>query len=153
MPSFSTRRLRPADMDAAAAVYRISYDDRLPWLAGRHTPEGDKAFFRTRIIQNCEVWGASDLDRLVGFIAFRSNWIDQLYVLPDTQGRGVGMSLLRIAQTAYPMLHLWTFQRNLLARRFYEARGFLAIKETDGEENEAKEPDVLYRWIRPEVHL
>ena len=50
MPSFSTRRLRPADMDAAAAVYRISYDERLPWLAGRHTPEEDKAFFRTRII-------------------------------------------------------------------------------------------------------
>ena len=35
--------------------------------------------------------------------------------------------------------------RNLPARRFYEARGFLAIKETDGEENEAREPDVLYR--------
>jgi hypothetical protein len=46
----STRRLRAADMDAAAAVYRISYDERLPWLAGRHTPEEDKAFFRTRII-------------------------------------------------------------------------------------------------------
>ena len=153
MPSFSIRRLRLADMDAAAVVYRISYDDRLPWLAGRHTPEEDKAFFRTRVIQNCDVWGASDLDRLVGFIAFRSNWIDQLYVLPDTQGRGVGMSLLRIAQTACPMLHLWTFQRNLPARRFYEARGFLVIKETDGEENETREPDVLYRWIRPEAHL
>ena len=153
MPSFSTRRLRPADMDAAAAVYQISYDDRLPWLAGRHAPEEDKAFFRTRVIQNCDVWGAVDLDRLVGFIAFRSNWIDQLYVLPDTQGRGVGMSLLRIAQTAYPTLHLWTFKRNLPARRFYEARGFLAIKETDGEENETREPDVLYRWIRPEAHL
>ena len=37
-------------MDAAAAVYRISYDERLPWLAGRHTPKEDKAFFRTRII-------------------------------------------------------------------------------------------------------
>src|SRR5262245_59044732 len=105
------------------------------------------------VILSCGVWGAVDSDRLVGFIAFRSNWIDQLYVLPDAQGRGVGTSLLRIAQTAYPTLHLWTFQRNLPARRFYEARGFLAIKETDGEEDEAREPDVLYRWIRPEAHL
>jgi putative acetyltransferase len=88
MPSLCIKELGMADMDAAAAVYRISYDERLPWLAGRHTPEEDKAFFRTRVIQNCDVWGASDLDRLVGFIAFRSNWIDQLYVLPDTQGRG-----------------------------------------------------------------
>ena len=69
MTSLGIRELGMADMDAAAVVYRISYDDRLPWLAGRHTPEEDEAFFRTRVIQNCDVWGASDLDRLVGFIA------------------------------------------------------------------------------------
>ena len=50
MTSLGIRELGMADMDAAAVVYRISYDDRLPWLAGRHTPEEDKAFFRTRII-------------------------------------------------------------------------------------------------------
>jgi hypothetical protein len=30
------------------------------------------------------------------------------------------------------------------ARRFYEARGFALIQETDGTGNEEKEPDALY---------
>ena len=75
-------------------------------------------------------------------------WIDQLYVLPDAQGHGVGSDLLEIAQGAFPLLNLWTFQRNLRARRFYEANGFVAVRETDGATNEEKEPDVLYRWTR-----
>jgi hypothetical protein len=43
-------------------------------------------------------------------------------------------------------LHLWTFQRNAQARRFYEARGFALVEETDGAGNEEKEPDALYLW-------
>ena len=34
------------------------------------------------------------------------------------------------------------------ARRFYEARGFRAIRFTDGAGNEEKTPDVRYRWER-----
>ena len=45
-------------------------------------------------------------------------------------------------------LHLWTFQRNAQARRFYEARSFALVKETDGAGNEEKEPDALYLWTR-----
>ena len=38
---------------------------------------------------------------------------------------------------------------NNLARRFYEARGFVLIRQTDGAANEEKEPDALYLWNRP----
>ncbi|WP_298279395.1 hypothetical protein [uncultured Bradyrhizobium sp.] len=43
---------------------------------------------------------------------------------------------------------LWTFQRNARARRFYEARGFVAVEQTDGSRNEEQEPDVRYLWTR-----
>jgi hypothetical protein len=46
---------------------------------------------------------------------------------------------------------LWTFQRNALARRFYEKEGFVAVRETDGSGNEEREPDVLYLWKRAVV--
>ncbi len=75
-------------------------------------------------------------------------WIDQLYVLPTAQRRGVGKDLLQVAQNAFGRLQLWTFQRNAPARRFYEARGFALIQQTDGARNEEKEPDVLYLWTR-----
>jgi hypothetical protein len=45
-------------------------------------------------------------------------------------------------------LDAWTFQRNAPARRFYVARGFRLITETDGKQNEEQEPDALYRWTR-----
>ena len=39
-----------------------------------------------------------------------------------------------------------TFQRNANARRFYEARGFALVRQTDGSDNEEKEPDALDLW-------
>ena len=142
------RRLGPDDMNAAARIHRSAFDDALPWLAGLHTPEQDRWFYRERVFTACEVWGAFSAEALVGIVAFRRDWVDQLYVLRKAQRGGIGTSLLRVAQKSRDRLSLWTFQRNTPARRFYEARGFRPIRETDGADNEEKEPDVLYLWTR-----
>ena len=140
------RPLRLADMDAAALVHRAAFDHALPWLAGLHTPQEDQWFYRERVLTTCEVWGAFDGPELTGLIAFRDDWIDQLYVLPQAQRRGTGSLLLQKAKDAFARLHLWTFQRNQPARRFYQARGFVLVRETDGAGNEEREPDALYLW-------
>ena len=145
--SFTLRRLTRDEMERAAVVHRTTFDERLPWLAGLHTPDQDRAFFRDRVFEACEVWGAFD-DELIGFIAFRTEWIDQLYVLPHRQGQGIGCALLGIAMEASASLQLWTFQRNGGAQRFYEKQGLVAIEETAGTRNMEREPDVLYRWER-----
>jgi GNAT superfamily N-acetyltransferase len=144
-----TRRLQLADMDAAARVHRAAFDQALPWLIGLHTPDEDRWFYRERVLKACQVWGAFEDDAMNGIIAFRDDWIDQLYVLPDAQRRGVGSELLDVAKRACDRLQLWTFQRNAPARRFYEARGFALIEQTDGAGNEEKEPDARYLWTRP----
>ena len=144
---YSLRRLTLKEMDRAAFIHRAAFDERLPWLAGLRTPEGDQVYFRERVFHECEVWGAAD-GETIGIIAFREGWVDQLYVLPQHQGRGAGDALLGLAKATSSDLQLWTFQKNALARRFYEKRGFAAVKETDGSENEEREPDVLYRWHR-----
>ena len=142
------KQLELADMDAAALVHRRAFDQALPSLVGLHTPREDQWFFRERLFKSCQVWGAFDATEMTGIIAFRLDWIDQLYVLPKAQGRGVGTALLQVAQSSLDRLHLWTFQRNMQARRFYEARGFTLIEETGGAGNEEKEPDALYLWVR-----
>jgi GNAT superfamily N-acetyltransferase len=81
-------------------------------------------------------------------IAFHDDWIEQLYVLPEAQGRGLGSELLDVAKQASARLQLWTFQRNAPARRFYEARGFALVEQTDGARNEENEPDARYLWTR-----
>ena len=143
-----TTKLQLSDMTAAARVHRAAFDAAMPWLAGRHTPEEDDWFFRERVFVTCDVWGAFNSLELIGIVAFRPDWVDQLYVLPQAQRAGVGSSLLTIAQEVHARLHLWTFQRNQRARRFYESKGFVLVSETDGAENEEKEPDALYRWTR-----
>jgi len=142
------RQLKLEDMDAAARVVRTAFDQALPSLAGLHTPEEDQWFFRERVFKTCEMWGAFDGAVMTAIIAFREGWIDQLYVLPEAQRRGVGKDLLQVAQNVFDRLQLWTFQRNASARRFYEGRGFALIRETDGARNEEKEPDALYLWTR-----
>ena len=42
--------------------------------------------------------------------------------------------------------HLWVFQRNEGARRFYERHGLRLAALTDGAGNEEREPDARYEW-------
>ena len=142
------RVLALGDMDAAAQVHRIAFDHAMPWLVGLHTPDEDRWFYRERVFAACRIWGRFDDDVLSGIIAFRDGWIEQLYVCPAAQGRGAGTELLDVAKGACDRLELWTFQRNARARRFYEARGFVLVEETDGARNEEREPDARYLWRR-----
>lgn len=142
------RQLGLDDMDAAAHVHRAAFDHALPWLAGLHTPDEDRWFYRERVFPSCTLWGAFDHGALTGFIALHDDWIEQLYVLPQAQGRGIGSELLDVARRGADRLQLWTFQRNARARRFYEARGFALVEQTDGARNEEREPDARYLWER-----
>ena len=140
-------RLTRDHAEAAARVHRAAFDERLPWLSGLHTPDEDFAYWRDRMFAECQVWGAFEGDQLIGVIAFREAFVDQLYVLPGHQGRGAGGGLLDIARRGQSKVRLWTFQKNAGARRFYERKGFVAIELTDGSGNEEREPDVLYEWV------
>ena len=82
----------------------------------------------------------------MGLLVLDDDFINQLYVDPDHQGRGVGAALLDRAKRQRPLgLQLWTFQSNANARRFYERHGFVAVEETD-DDNEERAPDVRYVW-------
>ncbi|MBP2549105.1 ribosomal protein S18 acetylase RimI-like enzyme [Neorhizobium galegae] len=142
------RRLTLADMAKAARVHRTSFDARLPDLAGLHTPAEDCAYWCEHLFVTCCIWGVEAGGLLLGVIAFRQGAIEQLYVLPQTQGRGIGTILLQKAKAEHDLLDLWTFQQNIRARLFYEKHGFVAIEETDGRGNEERAPDMRYRWQR-----
>ncbi len=146
--SLTYRQLTLTDMAAASNVFRNAFDAQLPWLAGRHAQSEDQAFWSRYLLSNCVIWGAGRQDELLGVIAFREGWVDQLYILPHMQRQGIGARLLDIAKSRHDRLNLWTFQRNEGARCFYEAQGFEVVRETDGSDNEEQEPDVLYHWRR-----
>jgi putative acetyltransferase len=144
------RPLTLADMAEAARVHRTSFDAQLPKLSGLHTLAEDRAYWRDHLFATCHVWGAEEAGRLVGVIAYRAGSVEQLYVLPEAQGRGIGQTLLAKAKAEYDLLDLWTFQQNTRARRFYEKHGFVIVEKTDGCDNEERAPDIRYRWQRLE---
>ena len=86
---------------------------------------------------------------MVSSSAFSSGTGDGLisYVEPTLTGLGIGSQLVAFAKRARPGgLPLWAFASNLGARRFYEQHGFVAVRRTDGRDNEERSPDVLYVW-------
>lgn len=144
----TVRRLTRADAPVAGALHRASYEDRLPWLAGRHDAAGFVRFFADTLLPAGPVWGAFADTRLLGFIALWDDLVDQLFVAPGAQSRGVGSLLLDLAKAKAESLTLFVFARNVAAREFYESRGFVAVEHRDGTSNEEGEADVRYVWRR-----
>lgn len=108
-----------------------------------HVRRGSLVFSRSRVCR-VRALGLVDKQNLVGIMAFREGWTDQLCVLSSAQGRGIGAAWLGVARSGLPRFGLWTFQRNTTACRFYEQHDFTLVRKTDGTANEKKEPDALY---------
>jgi len=140
------RRAGPSDARAIAEVFVASFEPLLSFLPQLHTHDEDRAFVRD-LVDRHEVWLAEDEGRVLGFAAISKAKLEQLYVHPDEQGRGIGGTLLTKTKERRPAgFTLWVFQQNERARRFYEARGLTLVQLTDGSGNEEKTPDALYEW-------
>lgn len=77
--------------------------------------------------------------------------IHALYVLPQRQRQGVGRRLMahtarRMAGTGQESCHLWVFEQNRAARRFYRALGGRLIDRGWETLGERRVPRVAYAW-------
>ena len=150
--TLTLRAATVADADAIAAVFSPSFRT-LTFLPELHTVAEDRWFIEHVILRDCAVTVAEEGGRIVGFLARQGEEVRMLFVNPADIGRGAGGRLLDAAKNCgTPALELWCFQANDRARRFYEARGFRAIRFTDGADNEEKTPDARYRWERQPTH-
>lgn len=135
------------DASAIAAVHLIARRQAMPYLRRAHTDDETRDYF-ARVVGNQPLawWVIREHEQVAAYMRLDGENLVHLHVLPQWQGHGLGSALLDKAKALSPdRLVLRTFQRNLNARAFYEARGFRAIKRTKGE-NEEGEPDVLYEW-------
>ena len=94
-----------------------------------------------------EVWVAEEAGRLLGYARFTPTWLDDLYVRPEHQGRGVGSGLFDLVTGQRPDgFCLWVFESNEPARAFYRSRGCVELERTDGAANEERSPDIRMAW-------
>ena len=145
---FMLRRATECDAEAIANVYSACFR-LLTFLPMLHTIEENRGFITNVILKEFEVTVAEDETGIVAFLARQGEEVRLLYTRPDRIGMGAGTQLIDAAKvTGIGALELWCFQANEHARRFYEARGFQAIRFTDGARNEERMPDIRYRWER-----
>ena len=145
---FKLRRATDGDAETIADLFFASYR-LLTFLPMLHTIEGYRRFVASVMLKECAVTVVEDDTGIISFLAQQGEEVRQLYTRPDCIGRGAGTQLIEAAKlSGGAALELWCFQANARARRFYEARGFHAIRFTDGADNEERMPDVRYGWER-----
>ncbi len=145
------REYRNEDFDAVTILWRIAREKLLPEgiTDTGHNFYEDQAYLRDQILKKHRIWVVEIENRPAAFMAMENDFIDQLYVHPRYQRRGIGVTLLDLARGQSPD-HLWlyTLQSNVNARAFYEKNGFVPEKFGFSPPPE-NEPDVEYHWYRP----
>lgn len=139
----------PNDATELAAIHIAARREAMPYLPELHTDEEIVGWFVRRVAEAPDgFWVARDERQIIGYFALYDVDLDDLYVRPGHQGRGVGSALLDAAKALSPRrLALSTFQQHARAQAFYEARGFREVGRTEGQ-NEERLPDIQYEWNR-----
>ncbi|MEJ5913164.1 GNAT family N-acetyltransferase [Pseudokineococcus sp. 1T1Z-3] len=119
----SLRDAGTADADALTTLLLRSRTQAMPWLVSPHDEASTRWWVDHVLVADQHVRVAHDENRLLGFAAVDGDWLSQLYVDPDHQGRGVGRALVDDAKRRRPLgLRLHVFTPNTRARRFYDCR-------------------------------
>jgi GNAT superfamily N-acetyltransferase len=118
------------DLPAIADMWRASIDS----IGIRYEHEESVADLLAKLTAHWpdvwEIWVVRRTIHLDAFIAIdRSEAVlAQLFVAPDSQGKGIGQALLKLAKDEMTTgISLWTDARNTCARRFYERAGFTLL--------------------------
>ena len=141
-------RLATADDYGVCAEIHMSARARMDYLPpDLHTAAETHEWMREVVFRSERVWVAEHADRIVGYASADTGFLNNLYVLPEHQGRGIGTALLaEVMEHSREGLKLWTFEPNRAAIRFYERHAFRTLRRTDGHANEEKVADRLMAW-------
>ena len=110
-----------------------------------HPIEQQRAFFVEHVLPGQDVRVAFLEGRLVGFVAASRESVNQLFVRKGFHRRGIGTCMLSWAkERSGGSLWLYTYERNAVARAFYERNGFTIVAR--GHEPFWDLDDLRYEW-------
>ncbi len=145
--SIGIRPYESRDLDQTVDVWFTSWAATFPWLQHPWPRDRWRSHFEAKLGKGATVFVVEQDARVVAFLLLFEalGRLDQIFVLPCEQRRGVGTSLLELAKQRCPRgLHLDTQQANDGARRFYERHGFSPGKA--GVNTVNGQPNIEYTW-------
>ncbi len=163
-----------ADLPTIAVLHATSWRRAYRGILGDDYLDGDLVAERTGVWR--EKLSGSDAglgwivrvdDEAVGFVFVRPNadptWgtlVDNLHVLVDKQGLGLGKRLLKqvgkwcASNTPNSGIHLWVFTDNTAARGFYKRVGGAEVEAVDQLASDGRVlPELRVAWASPQALL
>ena len=113
----------------AAAVHAAAWREShrafcSPAFVEAHTAERQAAYLQRKLDENSRIFLLIE-EKPLGVVSVTEDLIEDLYVLPEEQGKGYGTKLLRYALGVCPGTPvLWILENNTRARKLYERLGF-----------------------------
>lgn len=127
------RPARPDEYDDVARVWMESWVSTGLAEASNFLLANLRARIAHEVDNDWDLFVADDGGRLAAMLALqpRDNYLDQLFVAPDDQGRGLGRRLLTFTRQRLPdEIWLRCVRENTKAWRWYEREGFVYEKES-----------------------
>jgi GNAT superfamily N-acetyltransferase len=137
------RKASPGDYRRLAELHVLARYD-MAYLPHVHSFASVENWMRETVLPMQHVWVAEVDGAAVAYAWLHEGLLRALYVHPSYQRRGIGTALLsEVKKAASDGFHLWVFEANEGAIRFYERHGAKLVQKTDGSGNEEKLPDRL----------
>ena len=131
------RRAASGDALAMAAVAEAAYSPYVERMGGLRPGPMDTDY--AAAVTDTEAWVATDGGAVVGFLLFVAEddalLLENVAVLPSHRGRGVGRSLLQLAESrtlalGLPLIRLYTHVTMVENQALYERIGFVETART-----------------------
>lgn len=142
-------QIRPArtqDMVACAGILN-NWIDETDWMPRVHSHADVVKHYASVVAGERNAFVVTSGHATFGMMVLGPDQlVKALYVDRDYRRQGVGQLLLNRAKQEFgDKVHLWTFQANAPAQKFFTRQGFSEINRTDGD-NEEGLPDLLLEW-------
>ena len=144
------------NLSYAAAVHAAAWREShrvfcTPEFVEQHTTERQAAYLQRKLDAKSRLYLLIE-EKPVGVVSVTKNLIEDLYVLPEEQGKGYGTKLLRFAIGICPGTPtLWILENNTRARKLYERLGFAETENRHSVPNGLDEIELARREPRMET--
>lgn len=122
------RKYQDGDVDAVVAVWDAAASLAHPFLS-KEFRDQEAENVRHVYPQHAEFWVKEIEGEVVGFIALIESEVGAIFLLPKYHGQGIGRELMDFAVEKRGKVTLDVFRENAIGRPFYDAYGFLPVKE------------------------